>query len=503
MPKVQRRKKPETTQKKTIQEEVKKGRRGKGVLTPEEQEVVRQKLRPGEGIRKDGRLIYRPTKADYNGGEAVNPIYASTLEELREKERELLNRLDRRLSAKQTKASVDDLFKQFYDIKKNWIRGNTLNNYEYFYNHFVRGTKFGRSRATTIKKSDVIMLYNDIVCAQNVSVSSLESLQNVLHQMFAILKDDDLIPSNPADNALCQLKKTVKLGKSERVALSVPEQYLFFNYLEKHPEEEKWYRLLSVMLGTGMRIAEVAGLRWCDIDFKNGVIRVEHALVLYPHPGQKPTCVYEMHAPKTEAGRRTIPMLPFVRKALEEERAWQNETGEHSTVKVDGYDGFVFFNRFGQPQHQGSVNKAIRRLIRDCNQEILLKTKEKDPILVPPFSCHILRHTCATRLIESGRINPIVVQSYMGHASLETTMDIYVNCTENFKRRAFGLDKGKTYPNIFDDALKDIPIDTPTLQPHNYAPGISRTEASRISLTEFTQNYSKNTQSPFFDGEEL
>ena len=474
--------------------EVKRGRRTKERKTPEEIEAIRAQLRPGEGIRKDGRLIYRPTKADYDGGEAVSPIYALSLDELREKERQLLNRLDRRLSSRQTKISVDELFAQWCDIKKPWIRTNTFNNYEYMYKHFVMGTKFGRSRAFSIKKSDVLMLYNNIVGEKNVNISSLESLQNVLHQMFAILKDDDVIPSNPVDNALSQIKKSVKLGKSERVALSVTEQFLFFDYLSRHPKEERWFRLLVVMLGTGLRIAELAGLRWCDIDFENDIIRVEHSLVLFSHPGQKPSCTFEMHPPKTEAGKRTIPMLPFVKKALEEERDWQDRTGEHSTVKVDGYDNFVFFNRFGQPQHQGTVNKAIRRITRDCNQEILLKTKEKNPVTVPPFSCHILRHTCATRLIESGKISPIVVQAYLGHASLETTMDIYVTCTESFKRRSFGIEKEKACPNMFEDALKSINTCESGITPQSYAQSMFGMESPRISLAEFTQSYSKNTQ---------
>lgn len=467
-------------------------------IQPEDFEKVRAQLGRGETLRKDGTLMYRPTKADYDGGIPVSPIYANSIEELRSKERQLLSRLDRRLNAIQSKATVDDLFQKWCSIKKDLLRTNTFNNYEYMYRHFVLGTKFGRSRAVTVKKSDILMLYNNLIGAHNISVSTLDSLQNVLHQMFALLKDDDIIPSNPTENALCQIKKSTKLGKSERVALSVPEQYLFFHYLFTHEEESRWKRLLTVMLGTGLRIGELAGLRWCDIDFTNGIIRVEHSLVNFPHPGQKPSCTYEMHDPKTEAGYRSIPMLSFVREMLEEERAWQNETGEHSTMKVDGYDNFVFFNRFGQPHHQGTVNKAIRRIIRDCNQEIMMKTKEKNPVLVPPFSCHILRHTCATRLIESGRINPIVVQGYMGHASLDTTMDVYVNATEYFKRKTFGLEKGKDYPNIFDEALKDLGADAGAIPPQSYSSSISHADSSRLMLKDFsvdlTQKYTENTQ---------
>ncbi len=467
-------------------------------IQPEDFEKVKAQLGPGETLRKDGMLMYRPTKADFDGGIPVSPIYANSIQELRLKEKQLLSRLDRRLNAKDSKATVDELFLKWCSIKKGQIRQNTFNNYEYTYRQYVFGTKFGRSRASAIRKSDVLMFYNNLIGARNISISTIDGIQTVLHQMFAILKDDDIILSNPTDNALTQIKKSTKLGKSERVALSVPEQYLFFDYLFKHEDQARWKRLLTVLLGTGLRIGELAGLRWCDIDFKNGVIRVEHSLVNYPHPGQKPSCIFEMHDPKTEAGYRTIPMLNFVRKMLEEEWDWQQETGEHSTMKVDGYDNFVFFNRFGQPQHQGTVNKAIRRIIRDCNQEIMKKSKKDDPLLVPPFSCHILRHTCATRLIESGKVNPIVVQAYMGHASLETTMEIYVNATEYFKRKSFGLETGETYPNLFDDALKDLGAGESSIPPQYYSTSISHTDSARLELQDFTgkltRGYTKNTQ---------
>ena len=61
----------------------------------------------------------------------------------------------------------------------------------------------------------------------------------------------------------------------------------------------------------------------------------------------------------------------------------------------------VLMNRFGNLQHQGTLNKALRRIIRDCNDMQLSKGK-KNPVLLPKFSCHSLRHTFTTRLVEAG-----------------------------------------------------------------------------------------------------
>ena len=91
--------------------------------------------------------------------------------------------------------------------------------------------------------------------------------------------------------------------------------------------------------------------------------------------------------------------------------------------------------QYGDVQHQGTLNKAIRRIIRDCNDEVLLKGEE-NPVLLPPFSCHSLRHTFTTRLCESG-INVKVIQDVLGHADISTTMDIYCDVTKDLKQREF------------------------------------------------------------------
>ena len=121
------------------------------------------------------------------------------------------------------------------------------------------------------------------------------------------------------------------------------------------------------------------------------------------------------------------------------ERTVQEDLGLHCEVAIDGYTDFIFINRFGQAQHQATLNKAIRRIIRDCNDEQFLHSDEPD-VLLPHFSYHSLRHTFTTRVCEAG-VNIKVIQDALGHSDISTTLNIYADVTKEMKAEEFkGLD---------------------------------------------------------------
>ena len=117
------------------------------------------------------------------------------------------------------------------------------------------------------------------------------------------------------------------------------------------------------MLGTGPRVGEVTGLRWCDVDFDKNVININHTLVNYSKGTGKGN-TFIVNPPKTKAGVRTIPMFPEVREAFLMEKKYQEEFKIKCTTSVGGYTDFVFENRFGKNYHQGALNKAIKRIMR-------------------------------------------------------------------------------------------------------------------------------------------
>ncbi len=92
------------------------------------------------------------------------------------------------------------------------------------------------------------------------------------------------------------------------------------------------------------------------------------------------------------------------------------------------------------------MNNAIRRAIEAYNKEEtdLAKKEKRDPVLMPRFSAHNLRHTFCTRFCEN-ESNLKVIQDIMGHADITTTMDIYAEATQEKKQEVMANLQGKIF----------------------------------------------------------
>ena len=328
--------------------------------------------------------------------------------------------------------TVNDLFDLWKNLKRG-LKDSTFQNYIYMYDCFVR-PGFGKQRICQVKKSDVRKFYNRLVDDKILKIATVDTIHNVLHQTFQVAVDDGFIRQNPTDNMMRELKLAYGDDSEKREALTIPQQKLFIDYMLRTPRYRHWYPIFFIMLNTGMRVGEITGLRWRDVDMENGTISVNHTLVYYNHRDEK-GCYYSINTPKTKAGMRTIPMTEEVKKAFLMEKEYQEEVGIENTARVEGYDDFIFLNQNGNVQNQSTLNKAIRRIMRDCNSAVLDNTPEgSTPVLLPHFSCHVLRHTFATRLCEAG-ISLKFVQTVLGHVDISTTMNIYVSITADVQQK--------------------------------------------------------------------
>lgn len=362
-------------------------------------------------------------------------IYAKSLVTLRQKEDELVrDQMDGLNVYVAGSADVNFLFDRYISTKTE-LRSTTKANYLYTWDHFIRDT-FGKKKIKDVKYSDVLFFYTDLITNKGLQVNTLESINTVLRPTFELAVRDDIIRRNPVNGAYAEVKKRNGGARKSRRALTVEQQREFIDYVAKNPFFFHWYPFFVFLLGTGCRIGEAIGIRWDDVDMKKRTININHSLTCYTRSDNSFKCEFRVSEPKTEAGIRTIPMMGPVYEVLKSEYQRQQEEG-FCVAEVDGMTNFIFTNRFGNPHNPQAVNRAIKRIIdtHNAEEEVEAKKKKREPIMLPRFSCHIFRHTFASRFCEN-ETNVKVIQEVMGHADVSTTMNIYAEANPEVTREA-------------------------------------------------------------------
>ena len=394
-------------------------------------------LKEGESYRKnDGRYMFRYISSDGKR----HTIYERDLNALREKEKKINRDLTIGIRIGENDITLNDIY-EMWKKDKNTLKQTTRGNYIYMYDHFVK-EGFGCTKLKDIRKSDVRRFYNSLLDAKRLKVNTLDSIHTVVHQLFNLAVDDLYIRINPSDGVMGECKRAHNMDIPKRPALTIPQQEAFIRYTGEIPKYKHWKPLFTFFLGTGCRVSEVVGLRWEDIHMDEGYIDINHNMVYYQRDQGK--CYFSISTPKTEAGSRIIPMFPEVRQALLDEKGYQKEVGLVCNADIDGYTDFIFLNRFGNPHNPQTINRTIKRITLSYNEEEMetADREGREAILIPPFSCHNLRHTFCTRYCEN-ETNLKVIQEIMGHKDIATTMEIYAEATKDAKVKSFENLAGK------------------------------------------------------------
>jgi integrase len=165
----------------------------------------------------------------------------------------------------------------------------------------------------------------------------------------------------------------------------------------------RWQVYFTVALTCGLRLSELAGLRWSDVDQPGSTIQVRQAIQRVPGVG------VITKAPKTATSRRAIALGADVLALLRRYKAEQNGFRLEAGDKWKPGD-LVFTAHDGAPIDPKTVRLALGRLAK------LAK--------VPVIRIHDLRHTAATLMLLSG-VNPKVVSERLGHANISITLQTY------------------------------------------------------------------------------
>ena len=397
-------------------------------------------LRTGEVYRADkGLYIFQYT--DPLGKR--HTLYAPNIMELRKKEDELTyDRMDNIKTYVAGRTSLNYAYQRYIALKFN-LKPSTKANYNYIYDHFIKET-IGRRLLKDIKYSDIKFFYYYLINEWGVKPMTVENVHTILHPVFQMAIRDNIIRTNPATGVMREIKRSNLWKVDKRHSLTEEQTDAFLGYTRDHPQYDHWYNLFIVFFGTGMRVSEVCGLCWEDLDFEKREIHVRRNLIYMRWDEDKGKANFHVTSPKTQNGTRVIPMTDGVYDAFLQEYTRQKEIG-FCKAEVDGVKGFVFRNRFGSAMHQGSINRAIKRVYTSYNEEELLNAarENRKPLLIPAFSCHHIRHTFCTRLCER-ETNLKAIQDIMGHADVQTTLNIYAEATDKVKHEAMkALQSGK------------------------------------------------------------
>lgn len=385
-------------------------------------------LKDGESQRNDGRYQFR--YAAENGQRYS--IYAKSLKDLREKEKEILRNLEDGIRTTAKNVTLNEIY-EVHMQSKTELKQSTRGNYKYLYQKYVKDT-IGYRRVAEIRYSDMNAFYRKLA-DEGFKPHSLESIHSVLHPIFTMAVRDGYIRYNPTDGLIGEIKKSRHWEDPKRHALTIDEQARVIEFLKNSKKFNEWLNLFLILLGTGLRVSELCGLRWQDCDFENGIISVKRNLIYKMQENGK--AEFHVTTPKTSAGVRVVPMLTAVKNALQNEYNKQLETGFNKT-EVDGYTGFIFMTKSGNVTCQHNVTRALKRIVVNCNrdEEERAKLENRNPFLVKDFSAHSLRHTFCTRFCEN-ETNVKVIQEIMGHSDIATTMNIYAEVTVEKKKAVF------------------------------------------------------------------
>ncbi len=276
-----------------------------------------------------------------------------------------------------------EVAEQWVKIKKKKVKSSTLRDYRGAMNYYIL-KRFGNSPINKITYLDVEEFISELDC-------SPKRINNILVPMRSVMQfalRADLIDKNPL-----ALVKNLKTDKPDIYPLSMDEVHRFLDAVIPFYRE-----FFTVAFYSGMRFGEMAVLKWQNVDFKLGVIKIRETRVRG-----------EEGRPKTPGSVRDIKMLPPVVEALRDQR-------KHTM----GKSNYVFLNQKGRPLLPNSINYHIWK-------PALKKAGLK------PRSLYQTRHTFATLMLDAGEL-PGWVQQMMGHETLKMILERYYTYIKNYER---------------------------------------------------------------------
>lgn len=291
---------------------------------------------------------------------------------------------------------------QWVEDKRGKVKSSTLQLYEdIIYKHLAVRFIFLKDVNATSVQSMV-----DMLALSGIGARRLKSIVGVVamiknHAMIRNYADEEASLHNPREWMIHYPDTEVR---REPELMSALQQRTLIGYLLSNPDERNAGILLC--MHTGLRIGELCGLKWGDVDVKKGIIMVKRTVSrMSMRSTVRPHTQIIISTPKTRSSRRTVPIASSLLPLLKALRSRP--------------DDFLL---------TASERPSEPRTFRSYYQRVLAR------LGLPHFKFHSLRHSFATRCIAAG-CDYKTVSEFLGHARVATTLDLYVHPDLRHQRR--------------------------------------------------------------------
>lgn len=384
----------------------------------------------GKGLRQKSNGVYSARYVDRFG--CRKELYGRNLAELKRKLNTAIYDDERGYSVIDNSLTLSQWFKDWMEIHKyNIIRNNTKQYYIQIFKKHIEPT-LGKRKLKDITQLNIKALLKELD-QKGYKFETKNRVRIMLLDMFDKAMIDNLVAKNP-----CKGIKVVRDEHEDIRVLTREEQAEFFDCCKG----TFYDNLFTVAVSTGLRQGELCALTWDDIDLDKKEIKVNKTLLYQKLEGDSKK-EFHINPPKTKTSKRIVPINRQCEIALKKQFIQRNNIMAKKTSKpLPGFEKLLFVTRYGTPICDQIMIEAIKKIIDEIN----LCRDELEQF--ESFSPHCFRHTFATRCFESG-IQPKTVQTYLGHSSLQTTMDIYTSVLDTHKQEEM-----KKLESVLDDVFE-------------------------------------------------
>lgn len=352
-------------------------------------------------------------------------VYGKTRKEVKEKMTKALAEVQTNTYIDKTDITIGQLGEELINkkIESNNIRESTYYRLEGTFKHIKESNLYNAK----IQKVTSVELQDFMNTKKEYANSYIDKIYELLNSIFKEAINREYIYKNPLNVVL----KPKSLKNDKKVeALTTEEQKQFLQAVKG----EIYENIFMIALYTGMRIGEILALTPDDIDLDNNIISINKTLTK-----NKDGKYILGKTTKTYNSCREIPITMLFKSNLED--ALNNF--------ISNKNNLIFTHSNGNIIAPSSINTAFKKICKNANIHCTIHKTRRDKKIInlktSTCNTHMLRHTFATRCIESGMSAP-VLQKLLGHKNIKTTINTYTSVFDKFRNDE--MDKYINYINL-------------------------------------------------------